>query len=103
MQRHVNALFLSLFLKNELKADKDNTKLTLGWFYGGEDVIADQFIAFMKNKARKDQVLMKAVENLVKGTELESMPYSQLSNMATSNLEQIGVMNILKLRESSMK
>lgn len=89
VQRHVNALFLSLFLKNELKADKDNTKLTLGWFYGGEDVIADQFIAFMKNKARKDQVLMKAVENLVKGTELESMPYSQLSNMATSKIEKL--------------
>lgn len=89
VQRHVNALFLSLFLKKELKADKDNTKLTLGWFYGGDEVIADQFIAFLRNRERKDQALISAVKKLIKGTQLESISYIQLLNIAATKIEKL--------------
>lgn len=87
VQRHVNALLLSIFLKEELRADKDNTKLTLGWFYGGDEIIADQFILFLKNRARADENIIKAIQALVKGTKLESMSRLQLLDTAADRIQ----------------
>lgn len=89
IQRHVNALLLSIFLKEELKAEKDNTKLTLGWFYEGKESIADQFITFLKNRARTDENISKAIKFLVKSTKLDGMHQEQILDVASEKIKKL--------------
>jgi len=46
VQRHVNALLLSYFLKSH-SAFNDNTKLTVKWFYRGKNSPCDNFIDWL--------------------------------------------------------
>lgn len=47
VQRHVNSLLLAIFLRSQTNSDGDRTKLTLAWFFGGEESPCNRFVAWL--------------------------------------------------------
>ncbi|WP_029134079.1 DEAD/DEAH box helicase [Sedimenticola selenatireducens] len=66
VQRHVNSLLLAIYLNKETDSS-DNTKLTVSWFYGGEDSVCTRFVGWLGNCAEEVEVV---VRTLVRGTGL---------------------------------
>ncbi|MDV7426666.1 DEAD/DEAH box helicase [Acinetobacter baumannii] len=72
IQRHVNSMYLSFFLKNEIgDTDAEKTKLNLKWFYlenGAEDIsVCNRFITWIKANI---YTYSHALDKLIKGTDL---------------------------------
>ena len=72
IQRHVNSMYLSFFLKNEIgDTDAEKTKLNLKWFYlesGPETIsVCNRFINWIKSNV---YTYSHALEKLIKGTDL---------------------------------
>lgn len=73
VQRHVNSLLLSLFLKNEVgTTSTEKTSLNLEWFYlsQNDDSICERFIAWLESDSH---CWDKEVSSLVRGTVLASV------------------------------
>ncbi|MGB0943919.1 MAG: DEAD/DEAH box helicase [Marinomonas sp.] len=72
IQRHVNALLLSVYLREEVgDTSKEKTTLNLEWFFSGEDAICTRFILWLKAGANKTN---NAISELTKGTNLYDVP-----------------------------
>ncbi|MGL0929734.1 DEAD/DEAH box helicase [Vibrio vulnificus] len=86
VQRHVNSMLLSVFLREQVGNTKtERTSLNLEWFYlaSGESIsVSDRFITWLKTGAI---ALDKELQTLVAGTVLAS-------SSATSLLEQASLM-----------
>jgi ATP-dependent helicase YprA (DUF1998 family) len=66
VQRHVNSLLLAIYL-NKQTDSSDNTKLTVSWFYAGEDSICSRFGDWLGGCAEEVEAI---VRRLVRGTGL---------------------------------
>ncbi|MCG8537787.1 MAG: DEAD/DEAH box helicase [Pseudomonadales bacterium] len=87
VQRHVNSLLLGLFLKNEVPADGENTKLTVKWFfYGQDDSPYKRFISWLYSDLGKTE---KKVIELVKGTGLSSRSITSIVDDCKYNLSEL--------------
>lgn len=98
VQRHVNALLLSIFLNNFLKVETDNTKLNLHWFYFEEsdDAPANQFLAFLRTTALESEKIAEQLHFLVRGTKLET---AELSAILEDSATQLAALQRLWLNE----
>ena len=75
VQRHVNSLLLSIFLRDVIgSTNKEKTSLNLEWFFlpseGGQSV-CDKFIAWASGNAN---TLEKTLKDVLKGTVLSTVP-----------------------------
>ncbi len=91
IHRHVNSLFLSLFLNEYLKTDEDNTRLNLVWFYteNGDNCPANQFLVFLKDTVQKNEKIKEMVRSLVKGTKLENAPLHDIAETSVHHFRVI--------------
>lgn len=85
VQRHVNSFLLSHFLKSQISSD-DNTKLTVNWFYAGEDAICSQFVDWLGSCPSETE---EGVRSLVKGTGLAGRSISSISEESTRYLSGV--------------
>ncbi|EZQ18206.1 DEAD/DEAH box helicase [Halopseudomonas bauzanensis] len=88
VQRHVNSLLLSLFLRTHSSNNGDRTKLTLHWFFAPDDSPGQQLMAWLT--AGPDD-FDRAVKQLVRGTCLEGRSLSSITGetrLALRNLEE---------------
>ena len=65
VQRHVNSLLLSIFLRTLNTDGKDRTKLTVKWFFGSSSSLCDNFISWLDVSTDEFEQM---VQNLVVGT-----------------------------------
>ncbi|CAI8798524.1 DEAD/DEAH box helicase domain-containing protein [Pseudomonas sp. IT-P44] len=86
VQRHVNSLLLSIFLKSKTSSDGDRTRLTLQWFFGGDDSPCQQFKSWL---ASCPEEFSDPIKRLVSGTCLDGR---LISSIATETQE--GVRNL---------
>ena len=88
VQRHVNALLLGLFLRTKTQSDGDRTKLSLQWFFHGEESPYLQFKVWLAN----DHISFdENIRELVRGTILEgrsSQVIASETSQAISSLEE---------------
>ncbi len=75
VQRHVNSFLLSTHLCSLTTDDGDRTKLSVQWFFAGEHSPCHQFIDWLRTGADD---MRPALDELVRGTALESMPLSDI-------------------------
>ena len=74
VQRHVNSLALSIFLKTQVRPQTDKTKLNLKWFYScGENSVCNSFIGWLASTPNE---LEDPVRILVNGTGLSGRSLS---------------------------
>lgn len=76
VQRHVNSFFLSKFLKSEADTEDDRTRLTVQWFFGGEEPFSEKFVEWLGVTASKYE---NGLRSIVKRTGLESASFSVLA------------------------
>lgn len=91
IQRHVNSMYLSFFLKNEIgNTDAEKTKLNLKWFYlanGDEDIsICNRFINWLKANIYKYSY---ALEKLIKGTDLSFDPIESILGNTVQKISEM--------------
>lgn len=98
IQRHVNSMYLSFFLKNEIgNTDAEKTKLNLKWFYlanGDEDIsVCNRFINWLKANI---YTYSYALEKLIKGTDLS---FDSVESILGNTIQKITEMRDQWLRE----
>ncbi|WP_250548362.1 helicase-related protein [Pseudomonas congelans] len=76
VQRHVNSLLLSIFLKSKTSSDGDRTRLTLQWFFGGDDSPCQQFKSWLTSCQTE---FADPIKRLVSGTCLDGYLLSTIS------------------------
>lgn len=86
VQRHVNSLLLSLFLRTSTSEDNDRTKLKLLWFFGGQASPCNQFIAWMQSESDS---FADNVKQLIKGTGLAGRSMASITASAVDTLADI--------------
>ncbi len=84
--RHVNSLMLATFLRNEVVLCSDNTKLTVKWFFAGEDSPCQSFIDWLTENTSGIEAKVK---HLIKGTGLAGRTWSSISDDSLSILTEI--------------
>uniref|UniRef100_E6QEW3 DEAD/DEAH box helicase n=1 Tax=mine drainage metagenome TaxID=410659 RepID=E6QEW3_9ZZZZ len=82
VQRHVNSLLLAIYL-NKQTDSSDNTKLTVSWFYGGEDSICSHFVDWLGSCAEEVEAV---VSRLVRGTGLAGRSVSSIAEESSGYL-----------------
>lgn len=98
IQRHVNSMYLSFFLKNEIgNTDAEKTKLNLKWFYlanGDEDIsVCNRFINWLKANI---YTYSYALEKLIKGTDLS---FDSIESILGNTVQKISEMRDQWLKE----
>ncbi|MEM0514269.1 DEAD/DEAH box helicase [Pseudoalteromonas sp. YIC-827] len=88
VQRHVNSLLLSLFLKDKIGVtSKEKTSLNLEWFYlPSGDSICDQFLSWLETESQERD---KGIESLVRGTALAKCIPAALRNNAVQTVKRL--------------
>jgi len=85
VQRHVNAILLSIYLKEEVgDTSKEKTTLNLEWFFSGNDSICARFILWLKAGSN---AINEAILGLSKGTDLSELPASKLRENTAKAIE----------------
>ncbi|ETX11506.1 DEAD/DEAH box helicase [Marinomonas ushuaiensis DSM 15871] len=85
VQRHVNAILLSIYLKEEVgDTSTDKTSLKLEWFFSGQDSICSRFILWLKAGSNR---VNKAILGISKGTDLSELPASKLRENTAKAIE----------------
>lgn len=74
VQRHVNSFFLADYLSS-FASEGDGTKLNVKWFFGGDNSPCNQFVDWLRAGAVTHE---PAVVNLVRGTALEHLSFSDV-------------------------
>lgn len=88
-QRHVNSLLLGAFLRNQDAMEKDRTKLTVSWFFGGDDESpCRRFVNWLGNLPADVEVSTKT---LTKGTALASRSTASIVDDAIDSVSEIAV------------
>lgn len=98
IQRHVNSMYLSFFLKNEIgDTDAEKTKLNLKWFYlenGAEEIsVCNRFITWVKANI---YTYSYALEKLIKGTDLS---FDSVESILAHTVQRITEMRDQWLKE----
>ncbi|CAV18548.1 DEAD/DEAH box helicase [Vibrio atlanticus] len=88
IQRHVNSLLLSIFLKTQIgSTNKEKTSLNLEWFYLPEgNAVCDSFLNWLESDARDWD---SDVTALVRGTGLAGSQPSALRASASKVIQQL--------------
>lgn len=87
VQRHVNSLLLSIFLKEKIgKTTKEKTSLNTEWFYHGDNSICAKFINWLSSSDAGSDAALKV---LVKGTALASHSPSLLRDAAIAKISEL--------------
>jgi hypothetical protein len=82
VQRHVNSLLLAAFLRQLGDTDTDRTRLTVGWFFGGDHPPSERFAAWLD---QPDDELEDRIRTLVRGTAIgERIPATISSETANA-------------------
>ncbi|AJE23874.1 DEAD/DEAH box helicase [Azotobacter chroococcum] len=87
VQRHVNSLLLSLFLRSSTSNDGDRTKLTLKWFFSPPE--DSPCLAFTGWLAVSQKAFADAVRSLVAGTCLEGQPISAIMTNTRNAIREL--------------
>ncbi len=88
VQRHLNSLFLSEFLKQHTPRDAgDNTKLTVQWFFSGGDEA--RYITFINWLLSMPKELNQPIKALTHGTPLASQTVMTLFERSAALIKQI--------------
>ncbi|GFD95745.1 DEAD/DEAH box helicase [Alteromonas sp. KUL156] len=90
VQRHVNSLLLSIFLRDVIgSTNKEKTSLNLEWFFlpseGGQSV-CDKFIAWASGNAN---TLEKTLKDVLKGTVLSTVPACNVIDDTNQAIEKL--------------
>lgn len=67
VQRHVNSLLLAIFLRSQTSSDGDRTKLTVKWFFGGDESPCSNFVDWLQSQPKE---IAEPIQMLVKRTGL---------------------------------
>ena len=67
VQRHVNSLLLAMFLRTQTSADGDRTRLSLKWFFGGDESPCRNFVDWLQSAPIE---IADPIKMLVRGTGL---------------------------------
>lgn len=94
VQRHVNSLLLSIFLKSKTSSDGDRTRLTLQWFFGGDDSPCQQFKSWLTSCQTE---FADPIKRLVSGTCLDGC---LLSTILAETQESVRILEDRWLEES---
>lgn len=91
IQRHVNSMYLSFFLKNEIgDTDAEKTKLNLKWFYlenSMEDIsVCNRFITWIKAHT---YTYSPALDKLIKGTDLSFDPTEHILGETVQKITEL--------------
>jgi DEAD/DEAH box helicase domain-containing protein len=87
VQRHVNSFLLANFLCNVISTeDEDRTRLTVQWFFGGEDSHSQQFIDWLSDKSKLPE---SGLKNIIKGTALESKSRAVMLDETRQKIDQL--------------
>lgn len=91
VQRHVNALVLSHFLRQESRdSGQDLIKLNCGWFFTPEDEAPiDRLLALCRETAQIDDNLHQGIKQLVIGSVMASHPTANLVVATSSHLHEV--------------
>lgn len=88
VQRHVNSFLLANFLCNEVSTDDDDrTRLTVQWFFGGEDSHSQQFIDWLSDSKNLPE---RGLKSIVRGTALESKSIAIMADESRQKIDQLG-------------
>ena len=85
VQRHINSFFLASFLGSEMCND-DNTKLSLKWFFNGEDSPYERFIDWLSDVP---SFVASGVGSISRGTKLEKIAIENLIEASCSMIHDI--------------
>ncbi|WP_404345205.1 DEAD/DEAH box helicase [Vreelandella venusta] len=86
VQRHINSLLLSLFLRTHSSNDGDRTKLTLKWFFDSDESPCQQFMAWLMASSEE---YGSAVKQLARGTCLKGRSLSSITGETQQALRDI--------------
>ncbi|MDZ7752671.1 MAG: Zn-binding domain-containing protein [Gammaproteobacteria bacterium] len=91
VQRHAQSMMLSHFLSKILVASgQEQTSLTCGMFYLGEDPLAVRFSSWCRGFSRKTHAsLADGLERLVKSTIYEGWDLSRITNEAARRMDEL--------------
>lgn len=86
VQRHVNSLLLSIFLRAHSTSDGDRTKLTLHWFFGSDSSPCQDMVGWVQSCPDE---YASAVRQLVAGTSLSGRIMSYIVESTLSTLKAL--------------
>jgi hypothetical protein len=86
VQRHVNSLLLAIFLRSQTSSDGDRTKLTVKWFFGGDESPCLNFVDWLQSQPEE---IFEPIKMLVKGTGLTGRSLVSICADALIILEDI--------------
>ena len=78
VQRHVQSLMLSAFLKTFEHRGRDNTKLNAQWFFHPKNEIWKQYCQWCHQQNKPNTELQYSVQRLIHGTALASHTFSSI-------------------------
>ena len=98
--RHVNSFLLASFLRSEIPSTNEYIKLTVMWFFNGEDSPCQKFVEWLEMLSTNKK-MEAAVRRLVKGTgvagRLLSDVYAETA-LTIKNIQQRWIAEYEKLR-----
>lgn len=86
VQRHVNSYLLSVHLRNLTASTDDSTKLSVQWFFGGENSPCKQFIVWLRSGITDQN---DAINELVKGTALANLALTDIVQQTVDSIATI--------------
>ncbi|MGT2458964.1 helicase-related protein [Cupriavidus basilensis] len=87
VQRHVNSMLLGMYLLALGNTGTDRTKLSLKWFYGGDETsTCSRFVGWLRSTP---EGLKERVADITRGTGLAARPLESIIEDAIATLESI--------------
>ena len=86
VQRHVNSLLLAMFLRMQTSADGDRTRLTVKWFFGGDESPCRNFVDWLQSVPTE---IADPIKMLVRGTGLSGRAVVSICTDAFAIIESI--------------
>ncbi|WP_257250939.1 DEAD/DEAH box helicase [Burkholderia cepacia] len=87
VQRHINSMLLGRFLRTLGDTGTDRTKLTLKWFFGGQDdSFCTRFVDWLQSQPNE---LASSVRELARGTVLAARSWQSLAADAATSIQPL--------------
>lgn len=100
VQRHVNSLLLAIFLRSQTSSDGDRTKLTVKWFFGGDESPCSNFVDWLQSQPSE---IADPIQMLVKRTGLSGRSLVSICADALVILEDVQARWINEYRKLNEK